>query len=357
MNAGTGGTVYFLGAGASKAICPRLPLARELTLRDLADPQNYSNDIPPESECRAVREFLDALPEGTRVGSQPIEEALETLQYRAVEQYDLVLYCLLMRLSVYYYLGHESHVLKNFLRFVRENRHTIITPNYDTLIEVTLASMGTGEYQPGDVISRDALHWIDFGISAAKVHRYEYRDPWPTPPEQSLLLLKLHGSISWLLCRECGFYSLDPIWQNAADALARPEAYAPCPKCHSTAHRRQLVIVPPRLKKEYEDSVILEIWDRAEEVLSRSEEIIFVGFSLNETDRGIHDLLRRAYSMGSTKRLVLVDPAWRNLEPSYRSIYGENLQLSSERDWNTYLEKFFSAPRGHSERLSSVVAQ
>ena len=215
---GSGKRVYFLGAGASKSICSFLPVARELTLRSLAERRSYSNDIQPADECEALRRFLDSSCDREKLGAQSLEDSLAKLRSDDNNHYKLALYCLAMRLSTWSCTLERLSGLAAWLREVRERRDTVITTNYDTLLERTLGLTGTDEWKPRDVPDRDALHWIDFGINHQRRHVFSYEDNWPTTAERSILLLKLHGSISWLFCEGCKTYCLDPIWQNAQDA-------------------------------------------------------------------------------------------------------------------------------------------
>jgi len=59
---GPGGIVYFLGAGASKSICPWLPVSSELTLERLADGKTYPSEIPvpPETEQLSTSHLINA---------------------------------------------------------------------------------------------------------------------------------------------------------------------------------------------------------------------------------------------------------------------------------------------------------
>lgn len=336
---GSGRRVYFLGAGASKSILPTLPLASELTLHSLADPNSYSNDIPPVGkfgECGSLQQFLDSLPATSDLRHRPLEYSLTRLKSEDHEYYDLVLYCLAMRLSTWSCACEALVDLEPWLRTVRERRDVIITTNYDTLIERALSVMGTGEWRPRDFPDRDALHWLDFGVGRQKLHAFSYENNWPTAPERSILLLKLHGSISWLFCETCKTYLLDPIWQNAQDARARPGAYDPCPACKMKTSRRWIV-VPPLIDKQYTEPAILEIWEKAKEALCGTQEIIFAGFSLCSADQSVRRLLSEAFSFGQTQKVTVIDRDPAAVEGNYRQIYGDVMCFASETDWKGYL--------------------
>jgi NAD-dependent SIR2 family protein deacetylase len=338
-----GSTVYFLGAGASRSIYSELPLAADLTLDSLSSSTSYGNQIPPtDDECRALAQFLDSHLGWAALRGERLEYVLGKLQRESPRHYELVLNLLHLKFSV---LNHTYETYSSFaewLRVVREKRDTIITTNYDTLIENALIHMPTGEYRPSmDPLDRSALHWLDFGVHKFRVHEYSDEGPWLTPSEQSVLLLKLHGSISWLFCEHCRTYLLDPVWQHAREGSKSPSGYGPCAECEQEGARRRTVIVPPFSEKEYIDACILEIWDRAKEELGRAEKIIFAGFSLDQTDKGVRHLLQEAFGRGSTKHVTVVDVNSSGVERNYKEVYGNLVKFAPEAGWAQFLEKWF----------------
>jgi NAD-dependent SIR2 family protein deacetylase len=338
-----GSIVYFLGAGASKSICSQLPLAADLTLDSLSKPESYGNQIPPTyDECRALTQFIDSNPKCAAFRGERLESVLEKLRKESREHYELVLDFLYLRLSVETHAYEPYSSFAKWLRVVREKRDTIITTNYDTLVECTLMHMGTGEFLPMDALDRDALHWLDFGVHKSRIHKYTDGRQWLTPPEESVLLLKLHGSISWLFCEHCGTYLLDPGWQHAREGSKLPSGYGPCAECKQAGAPRRTVIVPPLAEKDYSDAAIQEIWARAKEVLGRAEETIFVGFSLDKADVGVRHLLKEALGQGSTGRVTIVDWNSSGVEKNYREVYGNLVHVAPERDWKQFLERSFS---------------
>lgn len=350
-----GRTVYFLGAGASKSIYPQLPLASELTLAHLADLGSYHHEARYHDACETLEKLLGKMPEGENLRVKPLELAFETMRRAGAEHEGVTSFCLLKKLYIPMSVPEGSWVLHDFLRFVRQNRDTIITPNYDTLVEATLLSMETGEYRPNcfDAMDRDALHWVDYGLSRVKTAEFEFGGPWPTAPERSILLLKLHGSSSWIRCRKCNRPLFEKVWQRAVDVVAGNLAYRPC-ECGANSWR--LVIVPPTVQKEYKDEAINEIWEKAADVLSQAEKIVFAGFSLNETDQGIQDLLRRAYSAGNTRRVLVVDANPAAVKQRYLSVYGDKVRFATEGDWKRYLENLLATPSLRTAQAASTVS-
>ncbi len=331
----TGRIVYFLGAGASKSICKWLPVGSGLTLGTLADIREYSDQMPPTTQASRLATFLDAWNDAQRYRDLPLEESLPILKSMHPEEFGLVHYCLAMRLSVD---NREYWVpwVEKWLSFVRERRDVIITTNYDTLIETAHSMIPSG-------CLADCLHCLDFGVRVQRTHKFSYSNRWDGAPELSVLLLKLHGSVSWLFCQnqKCSTYSLDPMWDYALDSIARPGAYPPCPECNEKASRRPVLVSPLR-DKLYTDSAIKEIWSAAEDALSRAERVIFAGFSLNANDEAVRSLLARCFAAGATKRVTVIDRNWQAIEKNYRSLYGGVVEPATQRDWRSFLDESFS---------------
>src|SRR5205823_6520648 len=77
------------------------------------------------------------------------------------------------------------------------------------------------------------------------------RQTWLTPPECSILYLKLHGSVSWSYCAKCDKYNLDRIHSHGAeDAIT---GWSDCKHCKGK--QREPVLVAPTEPKIYDDRV------------------------------------------------------------------------------------------------------
>lgn len=150
----------------------------------------------------------------------------------------------------------------------------IITTNWDILLETS------GQYH------------IESGyISYESVLRHSTCEP-PTgfgAIEDKFRILKLHGSLNWGFCKNCGnIYYFN---EKVDDRLARNEL--PCDKCDGKLAR---IIVPPKLSKlikpEKIESNLLNspynqlsaIWSKANKYLEMCERIYFIGYSFPETD-------------------------------------------------------------------------
>ena len=112
-------------------------------------------------------------------------------------------------------------------------------------------------------------------------------------------LLKLHGSLNWARCEQCGFYLFSFQTYNGL----RSEV---CQKCGATLSP---VLVPPTLRKNIAAYGIGQLWLRAEEALSAADRITIIGYSFPDADVEAQWLFKRAVAKGGKKpKLTIVEP-------------------------------------------------
>jgi hypothetical protein len=329
-------TAYFLGAGASKAFYPELPLASELTLEYLLNPRGLRALTGP---IKMVERY---------VASQdfPKEKRLLTFEQIYPEfPVDLKPFCPggNLEICLFQKLKFEGDLPPTGLGpWLNENLISgdpVITTNYDTVIEwgVQNGSM----IDPFGACDQDL---IDYGVPddfCLPLPSYGGVFHRPANGLKKLLLLKLYGSVSWCRCRKCGKYVLERINESVAEAAHMGRGT--CSGCGGTRHNA--VFVPLAGEKSPNDDALRAIWAKAEQVLSQSLHIVFAGFSLQSDDRSIRELLRRAYSAGQTRKVTVVlrrsDP---ELLERYKAVYG-GLVESYNSGWRKYLQELVQSRR------------
>ncbi len=319
-------TTYFVGAGASKAFYPTLPLASEMTLEYLLDRRGLP--IGFDDAIARVERYIANQRWPKEKRSIPFEQIywdfpknLDPLCPR--ENLEC---CLFEKLSL------PDNPISNSLYFWLQeslNRgHPVLTTNYDTVIEWVVENLPA---------------WFGFGDSSLLDYGVPGHLCLPSSSVGSrldgksnkILLLKLYGSISWSRCEECGKYFLARLYQRGArDAII---GRGKCPACDGT--RRNAVFVPLVGQKSPNDIALQAIWKEAERVLSESRQIVFAGFSLNPDDQSIKVLLRRAYSAGHTSKVtVVLNGSHPQIIERYAKIYGDHVE-SYELGWVQYLRE------------------
>ena len=252
--------VYFLGAGASKAVCPMLPLASELTCEHLLDLKSYK--LPPSEAVYQLRTYLEQTGQLERALPLGFEDFLPHLATNRGPfwPYENALFCLLRRPL---FDGTESFGLGLWLNAARHLGDAIVTTNYDTVVEWELGLSGEG------IIGAGGADLLDLGIPTdwlAPGVRALFSQVGGTACDK-LLLLKLYGSVSWNACVKCDLCSLHPIYDHGAeDAITMRN---PCTVCNQRDSLRIVAVPLVRGKgPENQHKVISEIWRRARVALA-----------------------------------------------------------------------------------------
>jgi NAD-dependent SIR2 family protein deacetylase len=96
-------------------------------------------------------------------------------------------------------------------------------------------------------------------------------------------LIKLHGSLNWLMCPDCGRIEV-------SDApLAHHYKREACVK--SCGGYLERLIVPPNPTKSQYIQNIYDLWRKADVLLSKADKIVIIGYSLPEIDTDARELL------------------------------------------------------------------
>jgi hypothetical protein len=196
-------------------------------------------------------------------------------------------------------------------------------------------------------------------------------------------LLKLHGSINWVICQTPGCARLnkptivESTFKDATDGSGgtiEPEL-ASCPECSKLLRP---YIVPPTWDKNLSDEngVLAETWKRAAEVLQSAETMVAIGYSLPEADPKVRELIHAGLAPGRLRQALiyvgqdelaaarwtdLFRPAWRsgrldmrvqNYEPHGKEILLAALSLKKESFGNTHLQLLpFPQSPGHNGKM------
>lgn len=172
---------------------------------------------------------------------------------------------------------------------------SVISFNYDLALDVAMHNHGLK---------------IDYGLK-------------PDEDEDSIKILKLHGSLNWTKCSACQSSDVQvlPIRKLIKSENIRFEKEGNTYRLevrkdlaktkHSCGQNCQSVpvIVPPTWNKAYHHKQIEEVWKSAAASLSRAEHIMVIGYSLPESDF----FFRYLYALGTLgisriKNIFVFDP-------------------------------------------------
>jgi hypothetical protein len=201
-------------------------------------------------------------------------------------------------------------------------RRSILAPQpYDRFCDV-LKTMTSRPNRPAtvSVLTFNYDLAVDFGFHREGVTINYGLDPSDTSGR--IDLLKLHGSLNWSTCRNCGVvapwtlreffnvFDYNPLLLDAGsvrlDVGQKLTAFA---HCGALPHTAEPVIVPPTWSKTSHYEVLAPVWRRAAAHLAQARDIIIIGYSLPDTD----EFFRYLYALGSasTQRLKtfwVIDP-------------------------------------------------
>lgn len=189
---------------------------------------------------------------------------------------------------------------------------TIISFNWDTLADATLDYIGNNQFRNYLMImSEDSI----------KIGKFK----------KVGLLLKLHGSVNWLQCKnpDCSDYDRIrlPLSRKRHPLLnASLDAFCECGTCK---HRLSFFIVPPVSNKAiiHRNSFLHKLWLISREKLQYASRIVFIGYAFPSTDFYTEWLFRQIYFLAEGRpEITVVNPEIKkkNSEVSrrYKAIFG-----------------------------------
>lgn len=111
--------------------------------------------------------------------------------------------------------------------------------------------------------------------------------------DPKIIMAKLHGSLNWLHCSHCNSVLLLRD-QKVGDWYATLPNTEICPRCYSSFHLFERMLIPPLLVKKYSEPNIRYLWNESLKKIGQSMELIFIGYSLPPTDFATETLFRAA---------------------------------------------------------------
>jgi SIR2-like protein len=162
---------------------------------------------------------------------------------------------------------------------------TIITFNYDTIIEESFAADGI-HWDPSDGYGFKAS-----GTTLDWARRWRSQHPRVGPRNSEFHLLKLHGSINWTL------YKTNKVRLKPRPYVVRARNGAPVfDKCS---------VLPPGWHKRIDINPYRQLWRKARLELEKCSSLAIIGYSLPETDLIAHALLAEVCRLRSARKHYL----------------------------------------------------
>lgn len=286
-------TVYFLGAGATKAACKEVPINQDLVRRALGD---FSGTI----QAQSINVFIDNLSKQRK--DFPRDNQIWNLLDYIIQQGKSASSKHSLEQVAELRTGLISLVIREFEKSLR-NANTQIFEDFVTKIEHTKASIISTNY---DIMIDNAFSnkSFNYGAKMRKVISRAHLDGASglRRPEEAgcpgglwlnqgnIPILKIHGSLNWLYCPKCDEVDIT-IREKGARELVEADFYCCDKNCTS---KYEPLLITPTMYKSYENRIIKETWNCAEKELEDAENIVFIGYSLKEEDYQIRCLLMKA---------------------------------------------------------------
>ena len=211
-----------------------------------------------------------------------------------------------------------------------KHRDTIISFNYDCVIDYALKDYGAGKWNAavgyGVPVNtrgkKPAKPWIVRGTE-------NWDSPKPSKPESSVQLLKLHGSLHFNVIEGGG--------KNKPTLNILPNPYS-----FSNAQSGKFSIIPPESVKDYGRGVFGKIWARAAQSVSKAQTIVLIGYSLPPSD--LHSTALFRMCANKVTNLVVVNRD-QSVRKRTRSIFQRALDADSRIHSFDTFEEFVKVPR------------
>jgi hypothetical protein len=205
---------------------------------------------------------------------------------------------------------------------------TIISLNYDLIVDNALVSHTTKAPEYGCAISTDRYRLLPHSGS----------------------LLKIHGSLNWSYCPGCnrldvGVSETGQMYKMLQELyIVNPleDRYSchgfPCSECETFV---EPVLITPTQLKDYRNHHVTRVWSLAEGALRQAKRVFIVGYSLPDDDLDVIYLLKRGLGQlakRSPQSITVVEtPTLEGVTAldqhpvgrRYRTIFGPNI------DWRT----------------------
>jgi hypothetical protein len=320
------GDVYLLGAGFSRAVAGSMPLLRELSERVRA---RYNRGIPEDVAALMDENFELALSYLSQ--SKPWLPETDNLRHRAL-LLDLsnVVAGVLQEATtdaVALMATEAPAWLERLIRHWHLQRSTVLTLNYDTLVEVVASGMEAAPDNPHHIECRHIYPPI---LTNASFRRGAVSVGSHLP---SFRLIKLHGSINWFYSGRAESFG-EPIYYVSENG--GPAAFWQRQQVTEEGLMQEIMadkfpfIVPPVFDKAplFTHETIRSLWFRAAQALRKADRVVCIGYSMPESDLTMRHFLRSALAGREVPvEIVNLD----DLRSSYQRVLGSGRYQLAQR--------------------------
>lgn len=310
--------VLILGSGFSKHVAGLVKINFPVTSELISESKAIQNPCPNFwkwheslkktgfSEKWDIERLYDmaAIAEGTHehlwVGDTPLEAGVLRAEIETL-------------IGLFFFTKFDSGVLEKTVHNTEKilaalNPTSILSTNWDGLVEPVIENADCCQKIFGSAPRDDVWGFTPDWILPKQSN--EIKPPETHPRSLPIHLeqpqfLKLHGSITWLVCQDHGHLTRvehppNPAIFNLENDRQWDNTFR-CPEDHS---KLNFLLLPPASNKKYSIRPFPEIWRKAFRLLVEADFVQLVGCALRPADFRLNDLITRAMMARSGKPLI-----------------------------------------------------
>ena len=285
--------VFILGAGFSNAISTQMPTMNELTLAVSELIDNSELSLPPPLRA-------------TEHGGQELEKNIELWMtylsqeqpwlHESFNQYNLALATRIRRYirdiiekSTIKSMESYSEWLESLIEQWNLRRATVITLNYDTLVERAASQLTNSKINSGRGISPSQMYPPYFSNIRSRIVPIIGANPLAT-----FTYLKLHGSVNWHYSGREEFYG-ETLFYSEVSPWG-PKQYDFEKESRLSAEDKETLIIPPVAEKTtfFNNETVRRLWQEGSDYLVGATRVFVIGYSLPMSDLGMRFFLKRS---------------------------------------------------------------
>lgn len=197
----------------------------------------------------------------------------------------------------------DFFVNKRIKTELREDPYSIITLNWDTLLDgyIYQACRQSNLKHPKKKILPDYCYYnYDLSAETPSTHL-------KAKGIHNIKLMKLHGSINWLICSNCNRLYTDFLHNITLQCSEENDKPIKCKFCASKKRKYNLkyMLITPTYLKSLNTLQLKNVWHNAFMDLSEASNIYFIGYSFPDADFELRYVLKKALRPDAKIKVVL----------------------------------------------------